>query len=148
MGGYHAVNQIVSKILAPSKNKIRAVLHISDTSILRKIWDIALTFCLIAYGWMMFYAPDMQFIVDVTKGYFHLGAPYIHQTTIFFFAIGFIILFFKDFKDEFLADKVQAFESKHQKLTIVWHYLRFALLAILIVWIGVLGGGQFIYFKF
>ena len=147
-GGYHAVNQIVSKILAPSKNKIRAVLHISDTSILRKIWDIALTFCLIAYGWMMFYAPDMQFIVDVTKGYFHLGAPYIHQTTIFFFAIGFAILFIKDFKDEYFADKVKAFENKHTKLTVMWHYLSFALLAILIVWIGVLGGGQFIYFKF
>lgn len=148
MGGYHAVNQIVGKVLMPIKDKTRAMLHIGDYSLVRKVFDICVTFCLVAYGWMMFYAPDMQFIVDVTKGYFNLGAPYIHQTTIFFFAIGFAILFIKDFKDEFLGERVMAFECRHTKLTRAWHYLWFSGLAVLIVWIGVLGGGQFIYFKF
>lgn len=136
------------KLLQPAKDACRKVLHIGDTSLVRKVWDICLTFCLIAYGWMLFYAPDMPFIVDVTKGYLHLGAPYIHQTTIFFFAIGFALLLVKDFKDEFCAERVASFKEKHPKFSIGWNYIKFAALAILIVWIGVLGGGQFIYFKF
>lgn len=147
-GGYHGLNQVFGKLLQPAKDACRKVLHIGDTSLVRKVWDISLTFCLIAYGWMLFYAPDMQFIVDVTKGYLHLGAPYIHQTTIFFFAIGFAILLVHDFLDEYCSSRISEFENKHTKANIVWQYVRFAALAILIVWIGVLGGGQFIYFKF
>lgn len=146
-GGYHGLNQVLGKLLQPAKDACRKVLHIGDTSFVRKVWDICLTFCLIAYGWMLFYAPDMQFIVDVTKGYLHLGAPYIHQTTIFFFAIGFVVLLVHDFLDEFCSSRISEFEM-HPKVNVVWQYVRFAALAILIVWIGVLGGGQFIYFKF
>lgn len=147
-GGYHGLNQILGKLLQPTKDAYRKVLHIGDTSMVRKVWDIALTFSLIAYGWMLFYAPDMQFIVDVTKGYLNLGAPYIHQTTIFFFAIGFAILLVHDFIDEYCSSRISEFENNHPKLSVVWQYVRFATLAIMIVWIGVLGGGQFIYFKF
>lgn len=147
-GGYHGINQVLGRLFLSIKDKIRAVLHIGDDSRVRKITDIGLTFCLVAYGWMLFYAPNMKFIVDVTKGYFNLGMPYIHQTTIFFFGIGFVILFLKDFKDEYLSDKVVVFQGKHPKVTVVCNYIKYALLAVLIVWIGVLGGGQFIYFKF
>ena len=147
-GGYHAINQILGKILQPFKDKVRMLLHVGNESIVRKVIDIFLTFCLVAYGWMLFYAPNMQFIVDVTKGYFNFGMPYIHQTTIFFFGIGFIILLLKDYKDEYLSDKQIAFKGKYPKMTVVCNYLKYAVLAVLIVWIGVLGGGQFIYFKF
>ena len=120
----------------------------ADDSKVRKVLDVCMTFCLVAYGWMLFYAPNMQFIVYVTKGDFNIGMPYIHQTTIFFFGIGFMILFMKDFSDEYFSDRVIAFEGEHPKLTMVCDYLKYAILAVLIVWIGVLGGGQFIYFKF
>ena len=147
-GGYHGVNQILGRLLQPAKDKVRGLLHIGDESKIRRILDIFITFCLVAYGWMLFYAPDMKFIVDVTKGYFNIGMPYIHQTTIFFFGIGFAILFLKDYKDEYLSDKVIAFRQKYPKMTVACNYLKFAILSVLIVWIGVLGGGQFIYFKF
>lgn len=127
---------------------MRNLLQIGDESNARRVLDIFVTFCLVAYGWMLFYAPDMQFIVDVTKGYYKFGMPYIHQTTIFFFGIGFAILLLKDLKDEYLSDKVIAFGQKYPKMTVACNYLKYALLSILIVWIGVLGGGQFIYFKF
>lgn len=147
-GGYHGLNQVLGKLVQPAKDACRKVLHIGDTSIVRKVWDVVFTFCLIAYGWMLFYAPDMQFILDVTRGYLHLGAPYIHQTTVFFFAIGFALLMVKDFKDEFFAERFESFREKHTRFCIGWNYVKYASLAILIVWIGVLGGGQFIYFKF
>ena len=147
-GGYHAVNQILGKVFQPTKDKLRVVLHIGDNSLVRKVVDISITLCLVAYGWMFFYAPNMQFIMDVSKGYFNFGMPYIHQTTIFFFGIGFAILFLKDFKDEYCSDRVKAFAVKHPKMTVTINYIKYAILAVLIVWIGVLGGGQFIYFKF
>lgn len=147
-GAYHGANQVIGKVMMPVKDACRKMLHVGETSFVRKVLDIASTFCLIAYGWMLFYAPNMQFIVDVTKGYLHFGKPYIHETTIFFFVIGFALLLLKDFKDEFYAEKIVLFREKHTKFSIGWNYLKYASLAILIVWIGVLGGGQFIYFKF
>lgn len=147
-GAYHGVNQILGRLLQPAKDKVRGLLHIGDESKIRRILDIFITFCLVAYGWMLFYASDMKFIVDVTKGYFNFGMPYIHHTTIFFFGIGFAILFLKDYKDENLFDKVIAFRQKYPKMTVACNYLKYAVLSVLIVWIGVLGGGQFIYFKF
>lgn len=148
MGGYHGLNQILGRLFQPAKDRVRAILHIGESSKVRKVLYICLTFCLVAYGWMLFYAPDMKFIVDVTKGYFNFGMPYIHQTTIFFFGIGLAILFLKDLKDEYFSEKEMAFRGKHPISTIVCDYVKYALLAVLIVWIGVLGGGQFIYFKF
>lgn len=147
-GGYHGINQILGRILQPVKDRVRNILHIGDKSNIRKVLDIFATFCLIAYGWMLFYAPNIQFIIDVTKGYFDLGMPYIHQTTIFFFGIGFMILFLKDYKDEYLSKHAIAFEQKYPRVVIACNYLKYAVLAVLIVWIGILGGGQFIYFKF
>ena len=147
-GGYHGINQILGRILQPIKDRVRNILHIGDKSNIRKVLDIFATFCLIAYGWMLFYAPNIQFIIDVTNGYFDLGMPYIHQTTIFFFGIGFMILFLKDYKDEYLSKHAIAFGQKYPRVVVACNYLKYAVLAVLIVWIGILGGGQFIYFKF
>ncbi len=130
------------------KDYIRDMFNIGEDSRIRKIFDIVATFCVVAYGWMLFYAPDMNFIVNVTKGYFNWGVPYIHQTTIFFFGIGFTILFIKDFIDEYFSDKIVGIEERYPRMTLIMNYIKFAILAVLIIWIGVLGGGQFIYFKF
>jgi D-alanyl-lipoteichoic acid acyltransferase DltB (MBOAT superfamily) len=145
-GGYHAINQIFAKIAKPYKDKIWNAVGISDTSKIRKLVDVVFTFVLVSYGWMIFYAPNMDFVVDVTKGYAHLGKPYIHQTTVFFFAIGLFILFIHDLKME-----IRSVSIERQSISITGHcvnYLKYALLVILMVWIGVLGGGQFIYFQF
>lgn len=147
-GGYHGACQIVGRIIMPYKERIRRLLHIKDDCMIRKTFDIISTICLISYGWMIFYAPNMHFICSVTKKYFQMGKPYIHQTTIFFFAIGFLLLFFKDLKDEFFLNKIYLLKKHHPIATKIWHYIEFSTLAVLIVWIGVLGGGQFIYFKF
>jgi D-alanyl-lipoteichoic acid acyltransferase DltB (MBOAT superfamily) len=145
-GGYHAVNQILAKMFKPNKDKVRQILRIGDTSNFRRIFDIVFTFVLVSYGWMIFYAPDMNFVVSVTKGYLHLGSPYIHQTTLFFFAIGLLILFVHDLRDEYQSTKDA---SKSISLAIhCVNYVKYAVLVILIVWMGVLGGGQFIYFQF
>ena len=133
-GLFHGVIQVLERLF---KRK-------ADVHGVRRFFAIAVTFLLASYGWMMFYAPNLQFIIDVTKGYFHLGVPYIHQTTIFFFLIGFLILFVKDLKDEFWPEKNYFLGSRN----IFVRYISFVILSMIIVLCGVLGGGQFIYFKF
>ena len=145
-GGYHGLAQVLGKMTARMKNHTWEWLHLGETSLVRRWWNIAVTFAIVSYGWMMFYAPNLRFIVDVTKGYAHVGRPYIHQTTLFFFLIGLVILLMKDCKDEFFSDRWR--QNKHPKVRQAWHYAEFALIAVATVWMGVLGGGQFIYFKF
>ena len=132
-GGYYAVIQVFERLF----NRMGAI------NKLGRWLNILVTFILVLYGWMIFYAPDMQTVLGITKGYLHLGSPYIHQTTFFFLAIGFLILFIKDWKDEFYPDKHWFLYSKNMGI----RYVSFASLVAIIVLFGVLGGGQFIYFK-
>ncbi len=143
-GAYHGLAQVIGKMTHEKKISIWKSLKVNPDGGFKKLVDIVLTFIIVSYGWMIFYVSDFSTAIEITKGYFHLGVPYIHQTTLFFFAIGFFILFIKDFKDEFTPEKHYMLESK----CVPVRYVSFALLSVLIVLIGVLGGGQFIYFKF
>lgn len=143
-GAYHGIAQIIGKMTNNKKLELWKALRVNPDGGFKKFVDIVLTFIIVSYGWMIFYASDLSMIIEITKGYFHLGVPYVHQTTLFFFAIGFVILFIKDFKDEFMPNKHYLLESKYVPV----RYVSFAMLSVLIVLIGVLGGGQFIYFKF
>lgn len=143
-GAYHGLAQVIGKMTHEKKISIWKSLKINPDGVFKKFVDIVLTFIIVSYGWMIFYVSDFKTAIEITKGYFHLGVPYIHLTTLFFFVIGFLILFIKDFKDEFMPDMHYLLESKSAPV----RYLSFAVLTVLIVLIGVLGGGQFIYFKF
>lgn len=143
-GAYHGLAQVIGRKTHEKKISIWESLKINPDGGFKKFVDIVLTFIIVSYGWMIFYVSDFSTAIEITKGYFHLGVPYIHQTTLFFFAIGFLILFLKDFKDEFAPEKHYLLESKCAPI----RYVSFAFLSVLIVLIGVLGGGQFIYFKF
>lgn len=143
-GAYHGIAQVIGKMTLAKKLAACTALKVNPEGELKRFIDIVLTFVIVSYGWMIFYVSDFSTAIEITKGYFHLGVPYVHQTTLFFFAIGFLILFIKDLKDEFMPNRHYLLESK----CVPVRYVSFALLSVLIVLIGVLGGGQFIYFKF
>lgn len=143
-GAYHGVAQVIGKMILEKKLAVWKALKVNSEGGFKRIVDIVITFVIVSYGWMIFYVSDFSAAIEITKGYFHLGVPYVHQTTLFFFSIGFLILFIKDFKDEFMPNIHYLLESKYTPV----RYISFALLSVLIVLIGVLGGGQFIYFKF
>lgn len=82
-------------------------------------------------------------MVEITKGYFRSGGVYIHQITIFFL-VGAIILFVKEFKDEYFPEKHFLLNSRYA----VVRYCSVVCLVLSIILIGVLSGGQFIYFQF
>lgn len=143
-GAYHGIAQVIGKMTLSKKLAVWKSLKVNPEGVFKRFVDIIVTFVIVSYGWMIFYVSDFSAVIEITKGYFHLGVPYIHQTTLFFFAIGFLILFIKDFKDEFMPNRHYLLESKYAPVRCI----SFALLSVLIVLIGVLGGGQFIYFKF
>lgn len=143
-GAYHGFAQVIGKITQGKKLSIWKALKVNPDGGFKRFIDIVLTFLIVSYGWMIFYVSDFHAAIEITKGYFHPDIPYIHLTTLFFFAIGFLILFIKDFKDEFMPETHLMLESKYAPV----RYVSFAALSVLIVLIGVLGGGQFIYFKF
>lgn len=143
-GAYHGIAQVIGKMTLAKKLAVWKALKVNPEGGFKRFVDIVITFAIVSYGWMIFYVSDFRAAIEITKGYFHMGVPYVHQTTLFFFAIGFLILFIKDFKDEFMPDRHYLLESKYAPV----RYFSFAVLSVLIVLIGVLGGGQFIYFKF
>lgn len=143
-GAYHGVAQVIGKMTLAKKLAAWKTLKLNPEGGFKHLVDIIITFVIVSYGWMIFYVSDFSAAIEITKGYFHLGVPYVHQTTLFFVAIGFMILFIKDFKDEFMPDRHYLLESK----SVAVRYVSFAFLAVFIVLTGVLGGGQFIYFKF
>lgn len=143
-GAYHGLAQVLGKMTKDRKTSMWKTFRINPERGFKRFIDIVLTFVIVSYGWMIFYISDFNSVIEITKGYFNLGTPYIHPTTLFFFAIGFLILFIKDFKDEFMPDRHFLLESKYGLI----RYMSFAFLSVLIVLIGVLGGGQFIYFQF
>lgn len=143
-GAYHGIAQVIGKMTLAKKLAAWKALKVNPEGGFKRFVDIIITFVIVSYGWMIFYVSDFSAAIEITKGYFHLGVPYVHQTTLFFFVIGFIILFIKDFKDEFMPNSHYLLESRF----VAVRFASFALLSVLIVLIGVLGGGQFIYFKF
>lgn len=142
-GLLHGLVQVVDKATKSLRNNLWGKASISENSVFRRTLNICITFVIVSYLWMIFWSPDFATVIGITKGYVNLGKPYIHQTTIFFFALGFAILFFKDFLDEFFPNKHWLLNSGN----VIVRYITFVALLIVILLTSV-GGGQFIYFKF
>ncbi len=142
-GLLHGLVQVIDKATKSYRNSFWDKVNISEEGVFRRILNIFITFVIVSYLWMIFRSPDFATVVGITKGYFHLGRPYIHQTTIFFFVLGFAILLFKDFLAEFFPKKHWFMNSKK----VVVRYFSFVIILIIIILTSV-GDGQFIYFKF
>jgi len=143
-GLLHGLVQVVDKATISCRNQLWAKVKINENSAFRRVLNIFITFVIVSYLWMIFYAKDFSMVLGITKRYFVSGKPYIHQTTIFFFVIGFLILLLKDLKDEFLPGKRWLLNSNKVGV----RYLSFVALLFVIIFCGILGGGDFIYFKF
>ena len=142
-GGLHGLVQVTDKVTKSLRNNFWRKANLSEDSVIRRVLNICITFIIVSYLWMIFWSPDFATVIGITKGYFNIGKPYIHQTTIFFFAFGFGLLFFKDFLDEFFPNKHWFLSSKN----VIVRYMTFVILLIIILLTSV-GGGSFIYFKF
>lgn len=72
------------------------------------------------------------------------GKLFVDLTTLGYAFAMLVILAFKDIRDEFFPKKIRFFEANSFMVRI----LSYVFVAIMIVAVGVLDGGQFIYFQF
>ena len=75
---------------------------------------------------------------------FDSGSLFIDKTTLAYSFIGLLMLFFSEFRDEYFPEKYLCFNNKN----IAIRYASYLCVTFLIILIGVLNGGQFIYFQF
>jgi len=75
---------------------------------------------------------------------FEQGRLHIDKTTIAYAVIGMILLLASDFRDEFYPKRLLLFNNGNMLV----RFCSYVSIALLILWIGVLNGGQFIYFKY
>lgn len=143
-GGLHGLFQVIGKITKTHQEVLFKFLRISQQSVIYRLINLLIVFTLCSYAWMIFRANRWNDVIQITKGYLRGGNLYVHQTTLFFFFIAFIILFIKDFKDEYYPDRHFFLNSNHTMV----RYFSVICLSLSIILLGVLGGGQFIYFQF
>ncbi len=75
---------------------------------------------------------------------FERGSLFLDKSTLAYASIGVFMLLLSDFRDEYFSKKMLLFNNKY----FVIRLGSYMCVALLILWIGILNGGQFIYFKF
>ncbi len=116
----------------------------------RKYWyvfiNIILTFILFSASELFGRGTDMSVALTIfykiftTSGDIFIGT----SSTVIYMFVGLLLLFLKDFTDEYYPDKFLLFENKYKFIRI----LSYSTIIVIIFLIGVLDGGQFIYFQF
>ena len=113
---------------------------------LSSVVQVLTTFALICFSWVFFRANSVQDAKLITAKLLHpRGSLWIGQPSSFLFSIiGILILLLVEFKKEYYNTPF-SFLGNERKMI---RYSSYAALVFLILAIGVLDGGQFIYFQF
>lgn len=136
-GVLHGVFQIIEKALGLQK--------CTGSNRMVRTARILLTFLLINFAWIFFRMPDLQDACKVTikiftdfSGNFYMST----KTNLLLYVVGILILSLKDTKDEFSGKRHHLLILKSVK------WIAYMVLFTMIVGVGVLDSGQFIYANF
>ncbi|WP_303204157.1 MBOAT family O-acyltransferase [Butyricimonas virosa] len=139
-GAFHGVCMIVEKLLYGDRIK----------SLNRKltfpcIVRIVLTFSIVSIAWVFFRSNTVYEAFTIISKFFNgLGNIYTNWT-VFFYIIPFVfLLVLKEVMEEFYPNKIKLFNNK-QRIT---RWVSYIVVVVMILYCGVLDGGQFIYFQF
>jgi D-alanyl-lipoteichoic acid acyltransferase DltB (MBOAT superfamily) len=126
--------------------KIRNKLGIFKPSGFYKSYKILFTFLLVLFTFVFFRAESLSAGFEIigkvfsTSGSIFIGSPSFFIYSIF----GILFMLVHEFKTEFYPGSFEFFNNKNQWI----RKLSYSFIIVLILLIGVLDGGQFIYFKF
>lgn len=144
-GALHGLFQVIEKAVAGDKIKQEIKSGDRHLTIIR-FMRIVVTFLLVSFAWIFFRMPTVGEAVGMTgKILSDIGIPSLSDFGInssLMAAVALAILLFKDIREEFFSTKMKFLDTKP---------IRFAIyvgLFCLIIAIGVLDGGQFIYVSF
>ena len=99
---------------------------------------------LVVFAWIFFRANNVTDAgLIINKIFTAHGALFIDQTTLAYSALGIVILFLKDFKDEYSFK----FSLSNSRSFIVRNIYYVTMISIILLF-GVFDGGQFTYFQF
>jgi len=139
-GSLHGVYSIMEKALGFERKK--KLNKLSPWSVI----NILLTFIMVDFAWIFFRANTLNDSWKIiVKIFTDFNSDLFVRWEIFF--VGFIslaILLFKEFTDEFFPNKFELLNNKNKYIRII----SMSLLFCLIIFLGIFGSGQFIYFQF
>ena len=138
-GLLHGLVQIVEKMLGIQRMK-------EGVSPFLRVLRIFVTFCLVTVGWALFRSPSTGAFVSLISHMLTTPGPVILPNiggaTIFMWITGVLVMIAKDLHDEY------PFRSFSPGRTQAVQVLVYSVLSCMVLGIGVLDGGQFIYGNF
>ena len=109
------------------------------------IFSIFFTFVLFAISEVFIRAISIDGAVLVFKKIlFERGPVFLDLTTLAYSFVGIAMLLLSDFREEYFPETFRLFKSTN----VVVRFGSYLCIALMILWIGILNGGQFIYFQF
>ncbi len=109
---------------------------------------IMVTFVVVNFAWVFFRMPSLSDAVGVIGRIFDFNLPFTLYISALphppFILMGLIILFVKDFVDEFAPGKYKLLTNRH----VIIRWFTYVSLIVLILMTGVFGADQFIYANF
>lgn len=137
-GAIHGVAQVIEKLIYGKRIK-----QIENKFSVANVLRVILTFAIVNFAWVFFRLPDINDVFTVIGKIFTERGNLFIEPTLFLGIASLAIMVVKDICDQFGA-KMKLFYSKYA----VVRYLSIAFLIGYILLLGVLEGGQFIYFQF
>ncbi|MBR4327796.1 MAG: MBOAT family protein [Bacteroidales bacterium] len=138
-GCIHGALQIVEKMLGQQKCSYGAV---------GKAAKICSTFVLVNFAWIFFRMPTLGEACGVVARIFNFSLPMSiwmpEKTNIVLMIMGVIMLFVKDFFDEYKPGKLVIFDNPHR----IVRWGAYVIIFVMIMLTGVFGADQFIYANF
>lgn len=139
-GALHGICMIVERLAYGDK-----IMQIPERLTFVNVLRILFTFCVVSFAWIFFRAASINdALAIITKIFTNFGRPFFDITT---FAYGFmflLVVFVKDFIDEYLPGKFLLFNNKNA----VIRWASYVVVIAVVLLFGVLDGGSFIYFQF
>lgn len=111
---------------------------------IKNIFNILITFSLVAFAWVFFRADNISdAMLILNKIFTQHGSLFLNKSELAYAFVCILILFFKEFKDEYNY-KINFLSSKNKYV----QYFSIVMIIYIIILFGVVDSNQFIYFQF
>lgn len=136
-GALHGMYQIIERFFGYRKGKDSKILVFTR---------ILITFLLVDFAWIFFRANSISdAFLAINKIFTSTGESlFLKGDVLLGSGLALLILFVKEFKDEFYMDKISFISHRNKYVSLFY----FVLLLSIILLFGVFDSGQFIYFQF
>lgn len=136
-GALHGMYQVIEKSFGYKKDK---------DSIIGRLIKILITFFLVDFAWIFFRANSISDALLAINKIFTSPSDslFLKADILLGASFALLILFIKEFKDEFYMDKIKFLSNENEYLSIFYCVLLFSIILLF----GVFDSDQFIYFQF